>query len=44
METTTTILITNPSKELIAFIEKAQRQKEERIKRICDKYRKLIKG
>lgn len=44
METTNTIRIPNPSKEFVAFIEKAQEQKRERMKKICDKYRKLIKG
>ena len=42
METANTIFIPNPSKELVAFIEKAQCQKVERIKVICDKYRKLL--
>ncbi len=31
METTNTIRILNPSKELVAFIEKAQMRKKERI-------------
>lgn len=44
METPNTIHIPNPSKELVAFIEKAQHQKRERMKSICDKYRKLING
>lgn len=44
METTTTIRIKNPSKELIAFIEKAHTQKKERMKEICNKYRKLTNG
>lgn len=44
METTNTIRISNPSKELVAFIEKAQKQKKERMQRICDKYRKLLNG
>lgn len=44
METTNTIRIPNPSKELVAFIEKAQQQKKERMKEICDKYRKLVNG
>ncbi len=43
METTNTIRIPNPSQELVAFIEKAQTQKKERVKKICDKYRKLLK-
>lgn len=44
MQTTTTIRISRPSKELIAFIEKAQERKRERMKKNCDKYRKLIKS
>lgn len=44
METTNTIRILNPSKELVAFIEKAQQQKKERMEKICEKYRKLIHG
>lgn len=44
METTQTIRIPNPSKELVAFIEDAQRQKRERMKAVCDKYRKLVNG
>lgn len=44
METTDTIRISKPTKELVAFIEKAQQQKRERIESICDKYRKLING
>lgn len=44
METTNTIHIPNPSKEFVAFIEKAQQQKKERMKKICDKYRKLLNG
>lgn len=42
METANTILIPNPSKELVAFIEKAQSHKAERLNVICDKYRKLL--
>lgn len=42
METTNTIRIPHPSKELVAFIEKAQQQKKEHLKTICDKYRKLL--
>ena len=42
METTDTIRIPNPSKELVAFIEKAQARKKERMEKICDKYRRLI--
>lgn len=44
METTDTIRIPAPSKELVAFIEKARQQKNERMKSACDKYRKLING
>ena len=39
METTNTIRIPKPSRELVAFIERAQRQKK-----VCDKYRKLTNG
>lgn len=44
METTNTICILNPSKELVAFMEKAQRQKKERMQQICNKYLKLLEG
>lgn len=44
METTNTIRISNPSKELVAFIKEAQHEKKERMEKICDKYRKLIHG
>ena len=44
METTNTIRIPKPSRELVAFIERAQRKKKERMKKICDKYRKLTNG
>lgn len=44
MKTTSIIRIPNPSKVLVAFIEKAQQQKTERMKKICDKYRKLVNG
>ena len=44
METTNTIRSPKPSRELVAFIERAQRQKKERMKKICDKYRKLTNG
>ena len=44
METTNTIHIPNPSKELVAFIEKAQQQKKDRMDKICEKYRKLVNG
>lgn len=43
METTDTIRIPNPSGELVAFIQKAQHEKKERMKIVCDKYRKLLK-
>ena len=42
METTNTILIPNPSRELVAFINETQRKKKERMKEICDEYRTLI--
>lgn len=42
METNNTIRIARPSKELVAFIERSQRQKHERMKAICDKYKKLV--
>ena len=42
MEPPNTIRIPHPSKELVAFIEKAQQQKKEQLKTICDKYRKLL--
>lgn len=44
METTNAIRIPNPSRELVAFIKKAQQQKKERTNKVCDKYRKLING
>lgn len=44
METTNTIRIPKPSRELVAFIEKVQQQKKERMKKIWDKYRKLTNG
>ena len=44
METTTTIRIPNPSEKLVAFIEKAQKQKQERMEQICNKYLKLLDG
>ncbi len=44
METTTAIHITKPSKELIAFIEKAQQQKKDRMREVCEKYRKSVNG
>lgn len=44
METTNTIRIPNPSKELVAFIEDAQKRKKEQMEKICEKYRRLING
>ena len=44
MQSTNTILIPHPSKELVAFLEKAQQRKKERMEIICEKYRKLING
>ncbi len=44
MKTTITIRIPHPSRELVAFIVEAQQEKKERMKKICDKYRKLIHG
>lgn len=44
MKTTSTIHIPNPSKDLVAFIKEAQKAKQERMKKICDKYRKLLHG
>ncbi len=40
METTNTIRIPNPSKELVAFIEKAHQKKDERIKQMRDRFLK----
>ena len=42
MEIPKTIRIPNPSKELVAFIEKAQQEKRERMRIICEKYRKQL--
>lgn len=44
METTNTIRIPNPSKELVAFIEEAQVLKRERMTKLRNKYLKLING
>lgn len=44
METTNTIRIPNPSRELVAFMKEARQEKKERMKKICEKYRKLIHG
>ncbi|MDE6498694.1 MAG: hypothetical protein K2L21_08545 [Muribaculaceae bacterium] len=38
METTDTIRIPNPSKELVAFIEKAQQMKKERLKMMRERF------
>lgn len=38
METTNTIRILHPSKKLVAFIEKAQTRKEERIQKMREKF------
>ena len=38
METTQTIRIPNPSKELVAFIEKAQQQKKERLNTMRERF------
>lgn len=38
METTNQIRIPHPSKELVAFIERAQRQKDERIKNMRERF------
>ncbi len=38
METTNTIRIPNPSKELVAFIAKAQHQKKERMKELRKRF------
>lgn len=40
METTTTIRIPNPSKGLVAFIEKAQKQKKERLEMMRESFLK----
>ena len=44
MKTTETIQIPNPSKGLVAFIKEAQQEKKERMKNVCDKYRKQLHG
>lgn len=44
MESSNTIRIPNPSKELMEFINKSKRQKNERMDKICEKYRRLING
>lgn len=40
METTNTIRIPNPSKELVAFIEKVQQQKKERLEMMRERFLK----
>lgn len=44
MDTNNTIKIQQPTKELVAFFERAQHEKRERMKKTCEKYRKLING
>lgn len=38
METTNPIRIPNPSKELVAFIEKAQQRKKERMQKMRERF------
>lgn len=38
METTNTLRIPNPSKDLVAFIEKAQQQKKDRMEKMREKF------
>lgn len=38
METTNIIRITHPKKELVAFIQKAQTQKEERLNKMRERF------
>ena len=38
METTNTIIIQNPSKELVAFIEEAQQRKKERMRLMRERF------
>lgn len=38
METTNTIRIPNPSKDLVAFIENAQQQKKDRMEKMREKF------
>lgn len=38
METTNTIRITHPTKELVAFIEKAQSLKDDRLRKMREKF------
>lgn len=40
MKTTNTIKIPNPSKELVAFIEKAQQQKKARMEMMRERFLK----
>lgn len=41
METTNTIRIPHPTKELVAFIEKAQTMKDERIRKMRERFLKI---
>lgn len=42
MDTGKVIRISNPSKELMDFLKKAQSRKEESMDRICNKYTRLL--
>lgn len=42
METTDVIRIPNPSKELVAFMERAQQRKKERMQEIREKFLKTL--
>lgn len=44
METTNTIRIPNPSKELVAFMEKVQQQKKERMQQMRERFIKTAKS
>lgn len=39
MKRVATITFSNPTKEQIAFFEKAQREKKERMRKLCDKFK-----
>lgn len=39
---TETIVINNPSPELLKFIEDRQKEKKEKMNEICEKYRKEL--
>lgn len=43
METTNTIYIKNPSPELVAFIEKTQDRKRERMQHLLEKLRRAAR-